>query len=129
MSAVATTGIVGKPHTRTYQAAAAGQLRGLVLVQGANDSTLATAAAANAVPIGIQEESTIYAGDPVSAVLWGEATAIAGAAVNAGQYVVSNAAGQLIASTAVGDNVVGKALSSAALAGDEFVILVSPFIR
>lgn len=129
MAAVATTGVVGKAHTRTYQAAAANQFRGLVLVQGANDNTLATSAAANALPIGIQEETTVFVGDPVSAVLLGEATAICGAAVAAGQYVVSNAAGQLIPSAAIGDNVVGRAISSAAVAGDEFIIFVSPFIR
>jgi len=129
MSAVATTGIVGHSHKRTYQATAANQLRGLGLVQGANDYTLSIGAAANAVAIGIQEESTLNAGDPLSAVLWGEATGIAGAAVTAGQYVILNAAGQLVPSTAVGDNVVGKAISSAALAGDELIVFVSPFIR
>jgi hypothetical protein len=129
MPAVATRGIVGKPYTDTYQAAAANQLRGLALVQGANDYTAATAAAANALAIGVQAETTVFVGDPVSAVILGEATAIAGAAVAAGQYVVTNAAGQFVPSAAVGDNVVGRACSSAAVAGDEFVIFVNPFIR
>ncbi len=129
MAAVATTGVCGQSHSRTYQATAANQLRGLALVQGADDAHLSTAAAANAQALGVQAESTLYAGDPISAVLWGETTAIAGAAITAGQYVITNAAGQFVPSTAIGDNVVGRAISSAAVLGDEFVIFVNPFIR
>jgi predicted deacylase len=98
-------------------------------VQGADDNHLATAAAAGAAAFAVQLESTINAGDPLSAVLSGEATAIAGAAVAAGQYVITNAAGQFVPSVAIGDLVTGRALSSAAVAGDEFVLLVQPFIR
>lgn len=129
MPAVATTGTCGTSHVRTYQATAANQLRGLALVQGADDAHLATAAAANAPAFAIQAESILNAGDPLLAVLEGETIAIAGAAVAAGQYVITDAAGRLVPSAAIGDNVVGRAISSAAVLGDEFVILVSPFIR
>lgn len=129
MPAVATTGPIGRAHIRTYQAAAANQTRGLALVQGADDNHVAIAAAANAVVLGVQQESTSNAGDPVSAVLDGETIAIAGAAITAGQWVICTATGQFIPSTAVADNIAGKALSSAALQGDEFVIFVKPSIR
>ena len=129
MPAVATTGVIGQSHTRTFQATAANQLRGLALVQGADDNHLSTAAAANAQVIGVQAESTLNAGDPLTAVLSGEATCIAGAAIGAGTYFIATATGQFIPSTAIGDNVVGRAVSSAALAGDEFVGFIQPFIR
>jgi hypothetical protein len=129
MAAVATTRIGGRIRPRTYTAGAANMLRGLALVQGANDFTANQCAAANAVCIGVQDESTYNAGDPLSCVQLGEAPAIAGAAVAAGQYVIATAAGQFIPSAAIGDNIVGRAVSSAAIAGDEFVIFVMPSIR
>ena len=78
----------------------------------AGDNYLATAAAGNAVVIGVQEEPTLYAGDPLACIELGDATAIAGAAVNAGQLVKCTATGQFIPVTSVGDNIAGRAKSS-----------------
>lgn len=125
MSAVATKGI-GWRKVSTYIAQNAAQGRGLVVIQGGSgDDYAATAAAANALGLGIQEEASVNAGDPISIVDLGEAVAIAGAAVASGQFCKSNAAGQLIPVTTVGDIIIGQARSSAALAGDEFVLLVN----
>ena len=43
--------------------------------------------------------------------------------------VVATATGEFIPSAAAGDYVIGRAISSAAVAGDEFVLMVDPFIR
>ena len=124
MSAVATKGM-GWGKRTTYIAQNAAQGRGLAVIQGGGgDDYAATAAAAGALAIGIQEEASVNAGDPISVIDLGEATAIAGAAVNAGQFCKTNATGQLIPVTTVGDVIVGQARSSAAAAGDEFIILV-----
>jgi hypothetical protein len=127
MAAVSTQGPTWS-HRRTYLAQNAGQGRGLALVQGGSgDSYAATAASADVVCIGIQEEASVNAGDPIAVIQGGDAVGIAGAAVAAGQFVKTNAAGQLIPSATTGDQVVGQALSSAASAGDEFLLAVRPF--
>lgn len=125
MPAVATKGL-GWGNRSTYIAQNAAQGRGLAVIQGGSgDDYAATAAALNALGIGIQEEASVNAGDPISVINLGEATAIAGAAVNAGQFCKTNAAGQLIPVTTVGDVIIGQARSSAAVVGDEFVLLVN----
>ena len=103
--------------------------RGLAVVPGADDNHVVTASAANANALGIQEEATIAAGAPVSVIRSGEAACEYGAAVQAGQYLITNAAGQLVPSAAAGDNVIGRAISSGSSAGDYGVVFVAPFIR
>ncbi len=126
MAAVASKGL-GWGKRSTYIAQNAAQGRGLAVVQGGSgDDYAATAAAANATCLGVQEEASVSAGEPISVVDLGEAVAIAGAAVNAGQFVKCTAAGQLIPITTTGDQIVGQAKSSAALQGDEFILLVLP---
>ncbi len=129
MPPVSTIGITGNPFIRTYQAGVANILRGLALVQGASDAQLVPATVANSQVIAIAQESTINVGDPLSAVVEGEAVGIAGAAITAGEYVTTNAAGQLVPSTAVGDNVIGRAVNSQPTVGGELVVFINPFIR
>ncbi len=101
-------------------------LKGFVVVQGSSDINAVTAAA-NAVPIGIIDESTVYAGDALTVVTSGETEGVAGAAVAAGQFLVSDALGRLVPATNVnGQNIVGQARSSATSAGDEIILFVSP---
>jgi hypothetical protein len=129
MSAVATKGL-GWGKRSTYIAQNANQGRGLAVIQGAGgDDYAAIAANANVVCLGVQEEASVSAGDPISVIDLGEAAAVAGAAVNAGQFVKCTAAGQFIPITTAGDNIVGQAKSSAALQGDEFILLVMPGVN
>jgi len=129
MSAVATRGL-SKSFVDTFQAQAAGQGRGLALVQGGSgDSYLATASVANSIVVGVQQEASTNAGDPIAAIELGDAIAIAGVAIAAGVYVKNTATGQFIPVTTAADNIAGRAKSSAALAGDEFVLFVLPSVN
>jgi hypothetical protein len=129
MSGVATRGL-GWSKKDSYQAQNAGQTRGLALVQGGSgDNYLAVAAAANVQCRGVQEESSVNAGDSIACIELGDGIAIAGAAIAAGQYVKNTANGQFIPVTTAADNIVGYAKSSAALQGDEFVIFVLPSVN
>ncbi len=103
--------------------------RGLAVVQGADDNHVVTAAAANANAIGIQEEATIAAGAPVSVIRSGEAVAVYGAAVAAGQYLITDAQGRLVPTAAAGDNILARAITSGANAGDFGIVFIAPFIR
>ncbi len=66
-------------------------------------------------------------GEPVGVVLLGEALVEAGGAVNAGQFIKSDAQGRAVAATGAGNHFcVGVALESAAAAGDFIRVLVYP---
>lgn len=127
MANVETTGVIGVPLKRSYLAAAATMGRGLALVQGANDNTLAVASVANAPAFAVLEESNVNAGDTISAIILGEAVAVIGAAVTAGQYLVTDAQGRLVPASGNGNqNVVARAVSSGSAAGDYIVVLINP---
>lgn len=127
MANVETTGVVGTPHKRTLVASAAAMKRGLAVVLVTDDNHVAIAGA-NVAAFGIIEEDTISIGDPVSVVLAGEAVAQIGAAVSAGQLLVTDANGRLIPATSGAvQNAVAKAISSGSTSGDFIVVLVSQF--
>jgi hypothetical protein len=117
---------------RTYVAAAAGQGRGLALIQAAGqaDNVAAVVAAANApAVIGFQEENSINAGDPISVVREKEVVAVGGAVITAGQFLITDAQGRLVPSAAAGDNVCAQAISSTVAIGDFLLVQVVKFIR
>ncbi len=127
MANVATQGPVGSQIRRTYAAQAASMGKGYVVVQGNSDTNAVIASAANAVPIGINDESTVNIGDAVTVITSGETEAVIGAAVASGQFVVSDALGRVVPATNVnGQNIVGQARTSGTTAGDEIILYVSP---
>lgn len=128
MAAVETTGVIGEAHKRTYLAGVAGMQRGVAVMQGADDNHVVPATA-NAQCLGILEESTFNVGDAASVVDAGEAVYVAGAAIVAPAFLISNATGQLVPSAAIGDQVIIRAISSSSSAGDYGVGRLTPFIR
>lgn len=128
MPAVETQGVTPGP-VRTMIAAAANQGRGRALVQGGSDTTAAVCAAANAKTIGFQAEDSVNAGDPILVNRQGECVAIAGAAVAAGAFLITDNQGRLVASAAIGDEVCAEAVTSASNAGDYLVVFCNRFIR
>jgi hypothetical protein len=116
-------------QARTYQAAAAAQKRGIFVVQGADDVHVAAASVANSDCLGVQEEDSINANDPVRIIKGGEAVCIIGAAISSGVYAKVDASGRLIPTTAAGDYIVAKAITSGVNAGDFIIADVVRFIR
>lgn len=114
---------------RTYLASAASQKRGTFVIQGADDFHAATAAAANADCLGVQDEDSVNAGDPIRVITGGEAVCMIGATVASGGYCKVDASGRLIPTSASGDYIVAKAITSGVNAGDFITAKIVLFIR
>ena len=114
---------------RTFKAAAAGQKKGLFVVLGSDDSTAATAAAANAPVIGVQVDDSSIVGEAILIAESGDVKLIVGAAVAAGDYLVTDASGRAVKSAATGDYVRARAITAGAAAGDVIVARLVEFIR
>jgi hypothetical protein len=126
--AVATKGVVGSPAKRSYHAGAASMTRGLAVVRGADDEHVAIAGA-NVSVLGFVEESTVSAEDPISIVEGGGFIAKIGAAITAGQALITDSSGRLVPTAAAGDQIVAQALSSGANANDYIVAKVMQSVR
>ena len=127
---MATTGHPVSGPTKTYVTdGAVGQ--GLAVVfSNVTAGNILQASAANAQAIGVAD-FTAVSGAPVRVTRQGDTQAVAGAAIAAGQYVKTNANAQLIPVTGTagdGENIVGRAESSATAAGDLFVLYVNPSV-
>ncbi len=121
-------GVVGSSHIRTYTGPA-GTTYGLALIQGATDGAVILPTGANMACLGINSETDVANSGVLGVVTGGETVAIAGAAVAAGGYLTADATGKLIPSTAIGDQVIAQAITSAVNAGDEIIVQVTKFIR
>ena len=122
---------VGTPLRRTYRAEGAGTtalVRGYAVVQGTAEDQVKYCTGAGARPIGVVEEAVSVSNDPVSIVTFGECIGIAGqAAITPGMELMLDADGKFV--TAEGDGAnerAGRAISSAALEDDEFVVFFNP---
>jgi len=130
MSAIATRGPVWSKKD-TYRASAANQGRGRAVVQGAADDQAAVAGTANVICLGIQEEANLNAGDPIAVIEMGDAIAVAGAAVAAGNLLKTDNAGRLVPVTGTagdGENIVARAKTSCSNANDEILVIVLPSV-
>lgn len=128
---LATMQPVGTPLRRTYRAEGAGTtalVRGYAVVQGTAEDQVKYCTGAGARPTGVVEEAVSVSNDPVSIVTFGECIGIAGqAAITPGMELMLDADGKFV--TAEGDGAnerAGRAISSAALEDDEFVVFFNP---
>jgi hypothetical protein len=113
---------------RTYSGPT-GLTAGLGVIQGASDGVIALPSAANAQCIGVIQESDVVGNGEYAIKREGETYAICGAAIAAPAYVKMDASGKFIPTSAAGDYIYGRAVSSTSASGDEFVLEICPFIR
>jgi hypothetical protein len=121
--AKATRGPKGTPFLNTYRAQSSALTRGYAVKQGTADDQCILAGAAEEA-IGIVAESALE-NALVPVVQDGECIAIAGTGgVAAGNWVKVEAGGKLVASAGEDTANIGRARTTAAADGDEFVLAV-----
>ena len=119
----------GPTNQKTYPAETL-MTRGYAVAKGLADGNATAVTTAGQRAVGIVAESVTVVGGGASVVRHGDTPAIAGGAVAYGDYVKADAVGRLvtIAGTA-GEEVVGRAESTATGLGDEFLVFVMPHVR
>jgi len=128
-------GPVGIPQIRTRVAETAAIMPGLLVAQGVADNGAKLITVANTRAIGVAGDVPVAGtsvGDAFPVVQDGETVAIAGAAITAGQYVKADATSRCIpavGAAGTGEEIIGRAQSSAVLAGDEFILDVIPSVK
>lgn len=123
--AKATDGPMGTQQVRTYRAEGGALTRGYGVQQGTASDQAKLSGAATRV-LGVAGETAAAVDDPAAIVMLGETVAVAGAQVNAGDYVKTDTAGKWIPGNAADVETGGKALTGAAGDGDEFILFVNP---
>jgi hypothetical protein len=123
--AKASGGPASSPLKRSYRGEGGALTRGFGVQQGTAEDQAKVSGAATKV-LGVVDESTAAAGDPVGVVLFGECIAIAGGLVTAGMPLKTDANGKFVDASAADVETGGKALTGAAADGDEFVMFVNP---
>jgi hypothetical protein len=121
-------GTIGNKKTRPYTGPA-GTAFGIAVKQGATDGAVILVTGSGQRCIGIVEEADVSNKGLLSVVWEGEQVAIAGAAIVADQDLIADATGRLIPSVTAGDQVLARAVTSAAAAGDEVVVQLNRFIK
>lgn len=131
VASLATMQPAGTPLRRTYRAEDAGTtalVRGYCVVQGTAEDQVKYCTGAGARAIGVVEENVSTSNAPVSIITFGECIGIAGqASITPGMELMLDADGKFV--TAEGDGAnerAGRAVSSAALEDDEFVVFFNP---
>lgn len=104
--------------------------RGYAVASGLLDGNATAIITAGQRALGILEEDVLAVGRGAKVNRFGDSVGIAGAPVPYGSYVKADAAGRLvpIAGTA-GEEVVGRAESTASGLGDEVLVFVLPSVR
>ncbi len=131
MAALATMGPVGTPHRRTYRAEGAGTTplyKGYGVMIGTAEDQVKKPTGAGVRIVGVVEETVSIENAPVSIVTHGETIGISGqSTITPNMELLVDGDGKF--TTAEGDAAnerAGRAVSSAALEDDEFVIFVNP---
>jgi hypothetical protein len=124
-----TIGPVGPYIQKTYGSESL-MTRGYAVTSGVADGNATAITAAGQRAVGILKEDVLVIGAPASVTRVGDEVGIAGAAIPYGSYVKADALGRLvpIAGTA-GEEVIGRAESTAAALGDEVLVFVLPSVR
>jgi hypothetical protein len=128
-------GPVGLPAIRTRTAETAGILSGYAVGQGVADNGGKLITVANTRVVGVAGDVPLAGanvGDAFPVVQDGETPAIAGAVIAAGQYVKADATSRFIPAVGAagsGEEIAGRAQSSAAVIGDEFIIDFAPSVK
>jgi hypothetical protein len=123
-----TVGLIGDQRTRPYTGPA-GTGYGLAVKQGGSDGAVILPTGSGQRCIGLVAESDVANTGELLIVWQGEAIGIAGAAIAADVDLIANAAGQLIPSVTAADQVLARAVTSAAALGDEVVVQLNRFIK
>ncbi len=125
--ATRTVGPVPGPD-KTYTAGGA-CTRGYAAIKGATDDAALQATVAGSRCIGVFAQDAVQ-GKPVRVSRRDDQVAIAGAAIALGDYVKVDATGRFITITGTpGEEIIGRAESTATAAGDEFVLFILPSVR
>ena len=123
-----TVGPVSIINEKTYGAESLITL-GYAVQHGVADgnATAITAAGQRALGIASLDITSLALTAALPVVRFGDARAIAGAAVPYGAYVIADAVGRLVPAAGVaGEEIVGRAESTASGLGDEFLVFVHP---
>lgn len=121
--AKATMGPIGDAALRTFRAEGGALTKGTAIMAGTADDQVKAPTGAGVRCEGVVEESVDAADKAVKVVRTGECIAIAGGVVNRQDFVkIGGTNGRLVATTTANDELAGRAVSSAAADGDEFVL-------
>jgi hypothetical protein len=125
--AQALDGPVGTNRIRAYNGPA-GTGYGLAVAQGADDNSVVLPAAGHRC-LGITVEPDTNLTGLLGVARDGEVPAIIGAAVEADQDLIADAAGRLVPSVTDGDQVIARAITSGAALGDEIIVEITKFVK
>jgi len=123
-----TVGLIGDQRTRPYTGPA-GTTYGLAVKQGGADGAVILPTGSGQRCLGIVAESDLANTGELLIIWQGEAIAIAGAAIAADVDLIVDAAGRVIPSVTDLDQVIARAVTSAAALGDEVVVQLNRFIK
>ncbi|MFC6645454.1 hypothetical protein ACFQBQ_07615 [Granulicella cerasi] len=123
-----TAGGVVSGGLRTY-VGPAGLLPGTAVKQGAADDAIVAVTGAGQRCLGVIEIVGPFGGTSYGVRRAGETLGISGAALGADVEVIVDANGNLVPSTAEGDNVLGRTVTSCAATNSEVIVDVNPHTR
>jgi hypothetical protein len=130
MSTVRTVGPVGPINEKTYLSQSL-LSKGLAAKAGTVDGSSTAVTGAGQRALGIVSNDVTVIGNPAPIVRHGDTVGIAGAAIANDNYLKVNATGQLVpvaGGAGSGEEVVGRAQSTANALGDEICVFVNPFV-